>query len=92
MQVHDIRLISCLPIDEQGEAVIKELRASGGTPGAGDNDKGVVGGLLASADAPAPPLLEDAESKADADQHERASQHEQREPGLGGHPEERDEL
>jgi hypothetical protein len=27
LQVQDMRLVSCLPIDEQGQAVLKELRA-----------------------------------------------------------------
>jgi len=32
--VHDVRLISCLPIDDQGRAVIKELRALSAQAGA----------------------------------------------------------
>lgn len=30
LQVEDVRLVSCLPIDEQGQAVLKELQALAG--------------------------------------------------------------
>jgi hypothetical protein len=77
MQAQDTRLISCLPINEEGQAVIKELRRLAAGPkaisdGGSDADADSTPKLLAS--APAAAAAAEAARDSSKQRHKEAGQ------------------
>jgi hypothetical protein len=82
LQVQDMRLVSCLPIDEQGQAVLKELRALASgvkaiTDSSEETDDVKTPRIAASPPAAAGQPAHAQQQRLDQTQHEAADQAQQ---------------